>query len=745
MFQVRHPRCARVPAAAIGLSFGALGAGLTAPATAQMFQKSYGTPQEERSEWIIQTADGGYAICGFLITDTLVMRTDAGGNLLWTSRIGGEGFFNSTQMLETSDGGLVVAGEQSIDSSGLGVSLMKLDGSGNLQWAFAYPGTPFAGGTHGQTALRQTPDGGFILAGRIQAIPDVSQAPLLLRTDADGNLLWAKYYIDLQFQQETYGSFNDVDLLPDALGFEGFVAVGWTAMNVFGQRESLVVVTDDLGNPIWARTYGEPTETDIALAVDPAANSDLIVSGFTKAIGEGGGTYVLRTDILGTLLLYRTFRFFKSTNSMEELPNGDIILGGSAEDFAGLQDASLMRTDANAAFLWSMAYGGAAQDFGEAVAPRAGGGFGLIGWTGSFGQGLFDLYFVKSDANGQSGCNEMPHEPLLDGAFPPEVDVDLQVVTLDRFNPLDVFKARPALVEEDLCGGCIDPPPDLVAWWPLDELAGTVAREIVNNNDGTHVNGPTPLAGEFVDNALCFDGMDDYVEVPDAPELNFGTGDFSMDAWIRTSQTVGVMKIVDHRVEAASATGYTMFVTSGNLAFQIADGSGSPICAPCPTAASCTNYDSGFVVADGAWHLVAVTLDRTAGAGTFYVDGVPVSVFDISCHPNSVTNTNPLRIASRSSSVSGLFDGCIDEVELFDRRLLDMEILEIFNAGTEGKCKPETCPWDLDGDGLVSTTDLLIVLSRWGLANGNPADFDNDGFVGTTDLLKLLANWGPCP
>ena len=52
---------------------------------------------------------------------------------------------------------------------------------------------------------------------------------------------------------------------------------------------------------------------------------------------------------------------------------------------------------------------------------------------------------------------------------------------------------------------------------------------------------------------------------------------------------------------------------------------------------------------------------------------------------------------------------------------------------------------DLDGDGSVSTRDLLALLAAWGPCGdcGNcPADLDLDCFVGTTDLLILLANWG---
>ena len=69
---------------------------------------------------------------------------------------------------------------------------------------------------------------------------------------------------------------------------------------------------------------------------------------------------------------------------------------------------------------------------------------------------------------------------------------------------------------------------------------------------------------------------------------------------------------------------------------------------------------------------------------------------------------------------------------------VDGVALSVLACGTQ-------CPWDLDGNGSVSTSDLLLLLASWGPAPGNPADFDGDGFVSTTDLLALLANWGDCP
>ncbi|MEE8130475.1 MAG: hypothetical protein V3T48_09315 [Vicinamibacterales bacterium] len=55
------------------------------------------------------------------------------------------------------------------------------------------------------------------------------------------------------------------------------------------------------------------------------------------------------------------------------------------------------------------------------------------------------------------------------------------------------------------------------------------------------------------------------------------------------------------------------------------------------------------------------------------------------------------------------------------------------------------CPWDLDGDGNVFVTDLLLLLGDFGSCDGSPADFDDDGCVGVPDLLALIANFGPCP
>ena len=54
-------------------------------------------------------------------------------------------------------------------------------------------------------------------------------------------------------------------------------------------------------------------------------------------------------------------------------------------------------------------------------------------------------------------------------------------------------------------------------------------------------------------------------------------------------------------------------------------------------------------------------------------------------------------------------------------------------------------PGDLDGDGSVGASDLLILLASWGPCDDCddcPADIDGNCNVGASDLLILLANWG---
>ncbi len=55
----------------------------------------------------------------------------------------------------------------------------------------------------------------------------------------------------------------------------------------------------------------------------------------------------------------------------------------------------------------------------------------------------------------------------------------------------------------------------------------------------------------------------------------------------------------------------------------------------------------------------------------------------------------------------------------------------------------ELCFADIDGDGMVGSSDLSQLLGAWG-TNNPAADLDMSGNVDSTDLSQMLGSWGPC-
>ncbi|MFI5165269.1 MAG: LamG-like jellyroll fold domain-containing protein [Thermoanaerobaculales bacterium] len=245
---------------------------------------------------------------------------------------------------------------------------------------------------------------------------------------------------------------------------------------------------------------------------------------------------------------------------------------------------------------------------------------------------------------------------------------------------------------------CVSPPSDMVSWWPFDETGGMVVHDIADGNSGTPEpgpvgsGGPTPGSG-MVDGALNFNGTSDFVQVPNAPNLNFGAGSLSIDAWIQTSSRTGFMPIVDKEIAGPTdfPYGYVFYVNNGYLGFSM----GNDINAT--SHASIGADDTTKFLADSSWHHVAITVQRnpaSATGGTLFIDGFPLPT------PFSTTpfaglaadNTGDLILGSRNRlgrlPVSDFFNGRIDEVEIFNRALTQTEVRDIYRAGSKGKCKP---------------------------------------------------------
>ncbi len=247
---------------------------------------------------------------------------------------------------------------------------------------------------------------------------------------------------------------------------------------------------------------------------------------------------------------------------------------------------------------------------------------------------------------------------------------------------------------------CIDPPAKMVGWWTADSTASDIT---VYHNNGTLHGGATYTTLGKVGKAFSLLGDSDYVTVSNDPSLNFGTGDFSIDAWINTSSLDGnALTIIDKRGgDVSNPTGYSFFIYEGRLGFQLGDGSAT------------FNYISPLndSLNNGHWRHVAVTVKRNStSGGILYVDGHPDFTFDPTNRPGNTNNGSALWIGQREISFPVAFGGKIDEAEVYSRALDSSEIRLIFQAGGFGKCRTGTimiqCAVDINGDGIKNIVDV---------------------------------------
>ncbi len=103
----------------------------------------------------------------------------------------------------------------------------------------------------------------------------------------------------------------------------------------------------------------------------------------------------------------------------------------------------------------------------------------------------------------------------------------------------------------------------LVGYWPLDEGAGTTTSDSSGNgNDGT-LNLPGWGSGKF-GGALDFDGTDDYVDCGNSSILYFGTGDFTISAWIKMPSSTEVHTIWAKGGDDSGGIRYTLSMGESN-------------------------------------------------------------------------------------------------------------------------------------------------------------------------------------
>ena len=330
------------------------------------WQKTLGGTINDVASDVQQASDGGYIVCGFSrsnngdvtghhgstsTNDYWVVRLDSIGNLLWQKSLGGSFNDFANSIVQTEDGGFVVAGYSSSNDGdvtghhGSTVSsdywIVKLDSTGNLLWQKSLGGNS----PDNANQIQRTSDGGLIVCGSSSSNDgDVSGNHgnsdfWLVKLNASGNLLWQKCF---------GGIGDDVASSLAQTSNNGFIIAGWSNSNDgdvsgnHGNYDYWVVKSDDAGNLVWQKSLGG-TAGEFAYSVTQTSDNGFVVGGYSGSgngdvTGYHGGVFwgdywIAKLDALGYLDWQKCLGGTNDevANSVLQTTGGGIIVAGWSE------------------------------------------------------------------------------------------------------------------------------------------------------------------------------------------------------------------------------------------------------------------------------------------------------------------------------------------------------------------------------------------------------------------------------
>jgi hypothetical protein len=378
------------------------------------FARTYGRANFDNGYFAQQTNDGGFIIAGSTNSvgaggyDVLLVKTDANGNVLWARTYGGTSDDEARSVQQTSDGGFIVAGRTYSFGAGSGDALLiKTDASGNVSWARTFGGS----GNLEEFFFAREVSGGFIAVGQARSFGAGLEDFFVVRTDFSGNVLWAR----------TYGG-NNSDYAYSALQTSdgGFIIAGYTYSFGAGSADVLIIKTNSSGVVQWSTTYGG-TSWDIAYSIQQSSTGFIIV-GYTGSFGAGGWADFLAFAIntSGNVQWARIYggSGWDEAYSIQQTSDGGFIMAGGSTSFgAGSYDFLVIKTNSSGVVQWSKTYGRTGYDFAYSI-QQISSGYIIAGRTNSAGAGNFDILFVKTDVNGNIGssCTATIQNPSISGS-----------------------------------------------------------------------------------------------------------------------------------------------------------------------------------------------------------------------------------------------------------------------------------------------------------------------------------------
>jgi hypothetical protein len=243
-----------------------------------IWERTFGGNLYDVAFCVVQTDDDGYIITGYTysfgngMADLYLIKTNSVGSPMWTQTYGKVYYDEGWSVCPTSDGGYIVTGDVGL-ADGSRLWVIKTDSLGDLTWMKEYQ---HGDDSHG-ISVGITTDSCYIVTGYTYNPGNSSTDIWLLKIDSLGDTIWTRMYggnnMDRGFSvRET----------PDG----GFVIAGITWSYGNGYQDIYIVKTDSLGDTLWTRTYGGP-EYEGAYSIEVTDDGNYVVVGYTGSFGAG--------------------------------------------------------------------------------------------------------------------------------------------------------------------------------------------------------------------------------------------------------------------------------------------------------------------------------------------------------------------------------------------------------------------------------------------------------------------------
>ncbi|MFM9052344.1 MAG: T9SS type A sorting domain-containing protein [Bacteroidota bacterium] len=364
------------------------------------FEKNIGSGSYEDALGAVQTADGGFIVCGRGVDSTgrydiLLLKTDSLGDSLWTKEWGGPSSDFSASIKSTADGGFVLAATTYSFSSQPGTNsdwwIFRFDSNGDTVWTRIINNI----GNDRMYDAIETSDGSILACGWISS--GGYARGTIRKLSSTGSLL---HTYSLGSGGNSYA--QSVVELPNG----NYMLVGSTFQTTFG---ACLIELDTALNVASSHFYDLPSTGEVAQKLERLPQGGYMLTAKTGYVINRFDIWLLRLndqfDTLWTRILPQRPLLINDSDE----PYGFTAVADSGYLLCGQKllgtslRAIVYRLDTSGAIMWSQGYGGAPNDDNRFWWPisLADGGFLLAGKYSDPATFDANVYLVRTDAYGQ--------------------------------------------------------------------------------------------------------------------------------------------------------------------------------------------------------------------------------------------------------------------------------------------------------------------------------------------------------